>query len=253
MNREPRPYGQNSSLTKTCNGKFKFYEEDLRNVKLLAILTAMLLTVAPVQAATIHGYIYSWETLEIVKNVVVTLEKNGAEIQRLVSKNGSYRFEVEPGNYTITAKQYESDLVCVERISINVTENVDYRFDLILFPNIESIEPPEFPEEIISEEPPYYLVAIFVSGSVVVLLYHLKRRERKIEVKQIELPEDLREIVEIIKKEGGRITQKELRLKLGYSDAKLSLMIADLERRGVIEKVKKGRGNIIFLKDELLK
>ncbi len=64
------------------------------------------------------------------------------------------------------------------------------------------------------------------------------------------MPEDLRRAVEIIKKEGGRITQKELRKRLGYSEAKVSLIIADLERRGIVEKVKKGRGNIIFLKEE---
>ncbi len=65
---------------------------------------------------------------------------------------------------------------------------------------------------------------------------------------EYDLPEDLAEVVELIRKEGGRITQKELRKKLGYSEAKMSLIIADLERRGIVEKVKKGRGNIIFLR-----
>ncbi len=64
-----------------------------------------------------------------------------------------------------------------------------------------------------------------------------------------ELPEDLQEALSIIRKEGGRITQKNLRKKMGYSEAKMSLVIADLERRNIVEKVKKGRGNIIFLKD----
>ncbi|MFP3909066.1 MAG: helix-turn-helix transcriptional regulator [Halobacteriota archaeon] len=64
-----------------------------------------------------------------------------------------------------------------------------------------------------------------------------------------ELPEDLEETLSIIRKEGGRITQKNLRKKMGYSEAKMSLIIADMERRGLIEKVKKGRGNILFLRD----
>ncbi|WP_462272105.1 helix-turn-helix transcriptional regulator [Methanohalophilus sp.] len=67
--------------------------------------------------------------------------------------------------------------------------------------------------------------------------------------KEEELPADLKEILTIIKKSGGRITQKDLRQKLNCSEAKASLMIADLQRRGLIDKFKKGRGNILILKD----
>ena len=67
--------------------------------------------------------------------------------------------------------------------------------------------------------------------------------------KEEELPADLKEILTIIKKAGGRITQKDLRQKLNCSEAKASLMIADLQRRGLIDKFKKGRGNILVLKD----
>ncbi|MBP2030518.1 putative membrane protein [Methanohalophilus levihalophilus] len=62
-----------------------------------------------------------------------------------------------------------------------------------------------------------------------------------------DLPEDLKKIIDIIKSNGGRITQKELRQKVDYSEAKVSLMIADLENRGLVQKFKKGRGNIIVL------
>ncbi|RNI08203.1 hypothetical protein EDD83_07115 [Methanohalophilus euhalobius] len=67
--------------------------------------------------------------------------------------------------------------------------------------------------------------------------------------KEEELPADLKEILTIIKKAGGRITQKDLRQKLNCSEGKASLMIADLQRRGLIDKFKKGRGNILVLKD----
>ncbi len=64
------------------------------------------------------------------------------------------------------------------------------------------------------------------------------------------LPPDLLEIMDIIKANDGRITQKELRSKLKYSEAKVSLMISDLEQRGLVEKFKKGRGNIIKIVDD---
>ncbi|MEA1905427.1 MAG: winged helix-turn-helix transcriptional regulator [Euryarchaeota archaeon] len=63
-----------------------------------------------------------------------------------------------------------------------------------------------------------------------------------------DLPPDLKEVLLVIRDGGGRITQKELRARLKYSEAKVSLMITDLEDRGVVKKVKKGRGNIIILK-----
>jgi len=64
-----------------------------------------------------------------------------------------------------------------------------------------------------------------------------------------DLPSDLQEVISIVRGEGGRITQKELRARLRYSEAKVSLMITDLEDRRIVKKVKKGRGNVIILTD----
>jgi uncharacterized membrane protein len=68
--------------------------------------------------------------------------------------------------------------------------------------------------------------------------------------KKFPLPTDLQEVMDIIRGQGGRITQKDLRSKLKYSEGKVSLMLADLERRELIEKFKRGRGNVVILKDE---
>lgn len=67
------------------------------------------------------------------------------------------------------------------------------------------------------------------------------------------LPKDLQELVQLIRANGNRITQKELRKKSPYSESKVSLMLSDLEERGLIEKFKKGRGNIIRIPDEQLR
>lgn len=68
--------------------------------------------------------------------------------------------------------------------------------------------------------------------------------------KKAPLPADLQEVMDIIRGQGGRITQKNLRSRLKYSEGKVSLMLADLERRELIEKFKRGRGNIVIVKDE---
>lgn len=67
---------------------------------------------------------------------------------------------------------------------------------------------------------------------------------------KLNLPDDLKEILELIRANGNRITQRELRKKSPYSESKVSLMLSDLEERGLIEKFKKGRGNIIRIPDE---
>ncbi len=63
------------------------------------------------------------------------------------------------------------------------------------------------------------------------------------------LPEDLDKVVSIIREGGGRVNQKDLRAKLPWSEAKVSLMVSDLEERGVVKRFKKGRGNIIRLEE----
>jgi uncharacterized membrane protein len=68
--------------------------------------------------------------------------------------------------------------------------------------------------------------------------------------KKFPLPADLQEVMNIIRGQGGRITQKDLRSKLKYSEGKVSLILADLERRELIEKFKRGRGNVVILRDE---
>ncbi len=212
------------------------------------LLVVLFVGVSCCDAAVIYGKVYRWDTLDAVKAVVTIRD---GSFQRMVAENGTYSFNVSPGNYTIEARW--KDLIAIENITVGEGIN---RFDIILFPELDFTELPEMPPVDESSEQPYPVVALAVSGAIISLLYYLKRRESRLIKRSDEeryelpetLPEDLMEVVEIIRREGGRITQKELRKKLGYSEAKMSLIIADLERRGIVEKVKKGRGNIIFLK-----
>ena len=58
---------------------------------------------------------------------------------------------------------------------------------------------------------------------------------------------DTEGVLNFIKDEGGRTTQKDIRKKIPLSEAKISLMISELESSGDVKKIKKGRGNIIVL------
>lgn len=70
------------------------------------------------------------------------------------------------------------------------------------------------------------------------------------DLKNFPLSTDLRGILNIIRAHKGRITQKELRRRLDYSEVKVSLLLSELEKRGLIKKFKNGRENIIVLMDE---
>ncbi len=78
----------------------------------------------------------------------------------------------------------------------------------------------------------------------------IKSKEEPSEKPKASQADELQLIVNHLKKEGGRTTQKELRKLFTSSEAKMSLMVAELEHRGVLEKIKKGRGNILILKKE---
>ena len=67
--------------------------------------------------------------------------------------------------------------------------------------------------------------------------------------KKLLLPADLQEILDIIKSQGGLISQKDLRSKLNYSEVKVSVMLTDLERMKRIKKFKRGRENFVVLID----
>ncbi len=58
----------------------------------------------------------------------------------------------------------------------------------------------------------------------------------------------VKEVIEFIESQGGSTTQKDIRKKFTSSEAKISLVITELAHKDRIEKIKKGRGNIIVLK-----
>ncbi len=211
-------------------------------MRLIALVSLILIvSIAPVSGAVIRGEIYSWE----LKRVKAIVEINTTPKQRIVALNGSYEFEVPLGVYEIRAYSIDGNLFCNETVVIK--NNGTYVIDLILFPKLEnnlSATELNFSLEEKRSETPLYVGLTLTFLAFLVALIFIKKRKRKGEI-----PDDLEVVLELIRKSGGRITQKELREKLGWSEAKLSLVLTDLERRGLIEKYRKGRGNVVFLKD----
>jgi uncharacterized membrane protein len=64
------------------------------------------------------------------------------------------------------------------------------------------------------------------------------------------LNEDEQKVIKAIKEQDG-ITQATLRLRIDFSKSKLSAVLAELEKRGLIKRVTKGTTNQVFLKKKI--
>ena len=200
-------------------------------------------------SATIYGTIYDY-SLDKAKDARV--EINTEPKQLYISKNGSYAFNVPNGEYVIEAKKYTGSLLKASAAeNITIKDNGAYVLDLVLFPSIDELEL----EEDIGINDPFEerkMNTIIILASIIIIIlffvaYVKSKSKAKVKDKKQE-DYDLEKVIKIIKEEGGRTTQKVIRKEIPLSEAKISLMIAELEHKGIIEKIKKGRGNIIILK-----
>ena len=236
------------------------------------LLLILILGVPISLATTIHGTIYDM-SLEEAVDVRVSVDTSPTQIY--ISKNGFYSFQIPQGDYTITAEQYSNDFIIAStQEPLIVSDEGEYVLDLILLPLFEETEDDEteFIEDSTDEiidKPQYNLIpAIILLILICLTLLYLFLKKNKIKPKKkpkaksqkrsqkpkkqqhpktVQLPQDLSDLYNFIRKH-KRTTQKEIRKTIPLSEAKISLMITDLESRKLIKKIKKGRGNIIILK-----
>ncbi len=213
-------------------------------------LAFLLILTAAVQGAVIHGSVYDLE-LNTLSQAVVEIDTTPKQV--MVSRNGTYQFTVAQGDYTIIAQHAKLDLVTHERIRIK--DEGMYVLDLILFPDLEieeellneTLDVPEYDEP---EPFPLFGITFLILAALGSFAWWYWKKRKKApakEEKKVSPKADLEEILAFVRKEGGRTTQKDLRRVIPYSEAKISLMIAELEAQGKLKKIKKGRGNIIVL------
>ncbi len=245
--------------------------------QLLLFSVILLLGTLFASATTLKGTIYN-DQLEPEANVLVKI--NTVPEQRFLSKNGQYSFNVPPGNYTLTA--FKGDILVDD--SVTIVEQGEFVYDIFLIANLadeEDLLTDTLQQQVLQqqqqqqlqqvlEEPGFRWQYVAAGVILVFLLYRVwrarktygslwkfRRRVKEESAKSLEQhkeelakePGYIENALEIIKKHDGRITQKELRKEMLYlSEAKVSLIITELEHKGKIAKVKKGRGNVIILK-----
>jgi len=266
--------------------------------------------------ATIHGATYAGDTLEPLTDTVININSNPP--QSIVAKNGTYSFELTPGDYVITARSYRNNtLIYSKETTLKITDNGIYVLDLLLYPTSENQE--EIAARInnldsmgsteqtganssnIKYLPVAFMLFLLLGGGYKFTRTHKKTRKNNLREgkiimlgildkvfrrssgfgaepdfrtvgeytsidsavepegnpvidietqKKLPLSAELLEILDIIRGHKGRITQKDLRSRLDYSEVKVSLLLSELEKRGNIKKFKNGRENIVVLLDE---
>ncbi len=217
------------------------------------IILVFILFSTMVTAATIQGKIYDMG-LELRPNTKISVDTTPKQI--FISKDGSYSFNVEEGNYTIIAKYYsDGEVISSFDDNIRIEKEGTYNLDIVLFDVIDDSDlstDKSFDATISIEDniSGWWFTLILPFLIIVILILWWIKRKKKFKDQDLILEgedEYLQEITKVIKAEGGRITQKELRKKFPISEAKVSLLITELVSQGKLKKIKKGRGNVIIL------
>ncbi len=245
----------------------------MSNNKFIVAIIYVLIFSTLIHAATLKGTIYN---SQLNPETNVLLEINSQPLQKYLAKDGTYQFSLENGKYSLTAQK--NDIEITEQITI--TKDGTYLIDLFLLPDSQEnqdlwndIQDEPLIEPLDDKQPSnlwrYILIGIIILALLIRILYMRKKygslsifrkriraesqkneAQHKQELEQ--QPSYIEKALKIIKSHDGRINQKELRKEMLYlSEAKVSLIITELEHKGLIEKIKKGRGNVIILKEKV--
>ena len=208
-----------------------------------------------VSAATITGTVYDY-SLSVATDIKIEVDSSPRQL--IVAKEGSYSFTVPHGSYIITATQSgDGEITSAARENISVVDEGTYTLDLILFPALgeeeKLLEEPEVDVDLDEDNATPVIIGFLILILLILIALYIKSKKpepkhKKVHIKPEIEDNDVDQVLSIIKKEGGRCTQKDIRKQMPLSEGKISLIITQLVHEDKIKKIKKGRGNIIVLK-----
>lgn len=239
--------------------------------KMAGIIFLLLALSSGVFGADISGKTYEWYSLQQLDGVIVSI--NSLPEQTVVTQNGSYLFHVKPGNYDLHAEYVEKGVTLYETDeNLSIPEDGNYSVDLILFPALSEPGDTDIPPIQNQNQFPIVEWALIGIGAIAIgagTIIHFKKMKKlnseasflpaiepasevvaapSTDSGSYELDKYALEVLEVLKKSGNRLTQKEIREKItDIGEAKISLILTELEDRKMVKKIKKGRGNIVIL------
>lgn len=249
---------------------------------------AVLFFCQNVWGATISGIVYDGLTLEPQENSILTI--NTSPVQTKVSKDGSYSFTVESGEYLLEA-EYRENGITTQRAqrSVSIAQDGTFTIDIILLPEIGNVPDDPLPgeekettifDQIIAGPGGWLLLMVLVLAAAGYSIWNVHRNTRRakerehsaekhehsaekseekmneekdekiVEHEKEKLDEYAEEVIAHMQRGGNRLTQKELRGMMKIGEAKVSLVVSELEEEKIIKKIKRGRGNILVLTEK---
>jgi len=233
-------------------------------VKAFLVLFALSVLFAALHAANLSGSVYSMDSFDAVRGVVVKAE--GASTHQTFSMDGTYEMDIPAGEYTVKAFYYvEGNLEGYAEDRITLGEGgASYDFVLFApdeFEGVVGFDLPAMDEEMPESRQDWtpFLVAGGVLLVVIAAAYFfltrkrpeekgMQKEEEKLPAEKKELDEEEKKVLDILRNSEGMRNQKELREIMKCTEAKMSLLISGLEAQGYVKRIKKGRENIIKLK-----
>ncbi|MBI2445407.1 hypothetical protein HYV43_03400 [Candidatus Micrarchaeota archaeon] len=228
-----------------------------------AVLWLLLIgTIA--SAATVFGTIYS----ENIQPARAVIQINTTPQQQVITPDGTYSFSLAPGAYRLAAVAANAS---AEKTVI-IQGDGEFRIDLILLPGVPEEDaaladlldvpdvstPADSPQSADYSGPAAIVLALLLVAAVIYGQRHRFARTASHAPDTPPLPPaspsvstrvltaDQQKVMQALSSFGNRASQKDLRKALGqWSEAKVSMELTELEDIGVIQKIKKGRGNVI--------
>ncbi|MFQ6051049.1 MAG: helix-turn-helix transcriptional regulator [Candidatus Hydrothermarchaeota archaeon] len=234
--------------------------------KNVLIFVMLLLIVYPCFSIHIEGKAFHWSTFQPLPSTIVRVYRNSTLTDQVIcDQNGYYKLDLPPGRYIFVAFTVNQSGGISYFTQMNITllkEKEITRLDLPMFPKLEDIFPEieKLPYEIenlpdieeystidfeMNNKFDFIYFIIFLSMIILLLAFLYFRREKYV---REDLTDDEIRIINILKTHGKEMFQTDLTKEIGYSPAKVSLILSALEEKGIIEKRAKGRANIISLR-----
>ncbi len=225
--------------------------------RFLVFLFLLVSLVPCINAAEIYGTVYD---MSLNPAMGAVIEVDSVPKQTNILKDGTYSFTLPVGEYVIKATYVSSYNVYSAEENITIVDEGRYIVDLIVFPDLseesellllgDDITLEEIYEDETKAFPWLYIILGLVIIALVIIFVKKRKPKERTEEKILEEEIDPKDkIYEFIKQKGGRVTQKEIRKNFPVSQATISLILTELESEGKLKKIKRGKGNIIILKN----
>ncbi|MEM4229379.1 MAG: hypothetical protein QXZ66_06440 [Thermoproteota archaeon] len=169
---------------------------------------------------------------------VVYLNPQGSETVR----------EVAVGSNGVFSDTLNMNLAGDWRVSLHLPSNSPYRFSQDPQPLQISVYEESGGETQAESLPPIFYLALLAPPVVLLAIILLRRSHgKRLRPPDMQMLSDEDLVIKLLREAGGRLTQSQIKDAAKFSKSKTSIVLNELQRKGLIRKIKRGREYIVEL------